>query len=258
MSHGPGSRRPAHPLLLREAHARDRRRNVDEHRIARRRNPRGDRVRRDDRRDAAVRDDGGEQRVGALDDRDESALGGAKQIGGKTGDVVRAADDDRAGAVDVRHRRRCVERAQREPRPGQPLPVPQLCSRPRADDLRRAGLRHAAPARSPRDTARAARGRASCAPAGPPRPECPRRRSRCRRACRRGPGARARSARSAAAAKRGAGAVTVRKASEGGEGDARRLTRPRDSPTILPDARLRSGHAGRGAPSDSLPCFPPR
>ena len=65
-------------------------------------------------------------RIGALHDRDESALGRAQQVHREARDVMRAADDDRAGAVRRRHRRRGVERAQREPRPGQAPAVPRL------------------------------------------------------------------------------------------------------------------------------------
>ena len=78
MSHGPGSVRPACSSWFGETHAGDRHRHIDQDRVARGGEARGDRVRRDDRRQAAVRDDGGDERIRAFDDGDETTLGGAR------------------------------------------------------------------------------------------------------------------------------------------------------------------------------------
>ncbi len=85
------------------------------------------------------RGDGG---VRALDQGDQALVGGALQVRGETGDVMRMPDYDGARATLPRHGGGCLERTQRQPGAGKPLTVPGLDSAPTRDDRRFAAPGH--------------------------------------------------------------------------------------------------------------------
>ena len=83
-------------------------------------------------------------RVGALDDGDQTDVGGALEIRRETGDVMRTANDHRPGAAGSRHLGGAIERTQCKPRPGQALAVPHLRGCAAAAHARLARRRHPA------------------------------------------------------------------------------------------------------------------
>ena len=104
--------------------------------------PGGDRIRRVHGRHGAEGGDAREQRIGAADHRHAPGGGDAREICREAGDVVRAADGDRAGAAFIGHRAGGVERAQREPGSGQAVAFPQLRRRAAIHHRRRTIFAH--------------------------------------------------------------------------------------------------------------------
>ena len=145
--------------------------------------------------------------------------------------------------------------------PGQPLAVPRLRRRARVDDRRLARLRHRALldlgeiGREQREAVR----RVAEEIAG--RRARRRRRARCRRARRRDRASAVANATQRVGGEAGAAMVGIHRRRGAKSESTRRLTRPRDSPTILPDApsRARAWRVGRlRRPRPSQPRIPPR
>ena len=116
--------------------------DVEQDRVAGRRDAGRERIGREHRRYRTERCDAVRRRIDAVDERDETPLRGALRVRGEARDVVRAADHDRSRTLRRRHRLRGVDCTQREPRARQPLPVPGLRGLRCVDRDRLAGLAH--------------------------------------------------------------------------------------------------------------------
>ena len=88
--------------------------------------------------------DTGDGGIGTRQERHQALVGDALEVSGKASNVMTAADDDGAGAVNFGASDGEIEGPHDEPRPGKALAVPRNRSGPIGDDAGLAGLCHRA------------------------------------------------------------------------------------------------------------------